>query len=78
MRSPASFMAASVRVAASSIEMDSLAAAISDFFQLAGAVFNGATVMTIDRHDAGGNRRAQRCASGCDGSRANALGGVAP
>ncbi len=43
--------------------------AIGDCFQLSGAIFNGAAVMTIDRHDAGGDRRAQRRAGRCDGSR---------
>ena len=41
--------------------------AIGDRFQLPGAIFNRAAVMTIDRHDPGGDRRAQRRPGRCDG-----------
>ena len=43
--------------------------AIGDRFQLPGAIFNGAAMMPIDRHDPSRDGRAQRGAGGCDGSR---------
>ena len=52
--------------------------AIGDLFQMASAIFDRAAVMPIDRHDAGRDRRAQRCAGAGDGARGQALGGVAP